>query len=622
MRIHLYCQPKKTVTKGVVNYYSLANSYVDEAGRRQKKIVLRLGRLDDSQAEAYRKILLSTVNPLSALVAVPVESFTVQGSQNYFDVLVLDAIWKKLGLCDLFPSVLRAKQKLSTEHVARILVLNRLLKPCSKVKTMAWFQSTRLDVVMGVDQSAYKKTKIFDELPNIHRLKSLIEKAFVAFSTKTKRNERPGEVEVFYFDGTTSWFEGEECELAKFDLEKTRGLYPQVIGLMMVTDNRGYPLAWDAVDGHVKDTTQLKPLVQRLAGQYNIKNITYCFDRGIASESNFEALNGDTGTKFISGIRDNQIQGVFELDAFVKHTRDKLLAKAKEQKEADKAPREPKRYIADINGFHATSGGKVFFKDLGVDKETQFRYIASFNAYFYEQEQKARIERLKKALFAVDELNHDLVTAKRSRDYNATERDLIAILSKQKVREFFGYTLYPHVTVNEVHSFKIELEPNVSAAEKAAQTDGMMVYVTNHTETHENGSFVVSAFDIVEHYKNKYRIEAFFRSLKSFVELRPFHVWKEAHVKAHYDIAVIACFINNYINESLKKLNTKDDTLSLTDFYTELEKSAPVIQLSAATGTQVRKPMPVSKPLTQILLAMGLASVLEPATHAVHGIHH
>lgn len=376
------------------------------------------------------------------------------------------------------------------------------------------------------------------------------------------------------------------------------------------------------MSGHAKDTTQLKPIAQRLAGRYNIKNITYCFDRGVASESNFEMLEGEDGTKFISGIRDNQIHDVFDLETFAKQTRNKLIAKAEEQRAEKNSNRKVKRYVSDVDGFLAASGGQVFFKDLGVQKVSGFRYIASFNAYFHEQEQKGRIERIKKALLAVDELNCELATAKRSRDYNATERELIAILSKHTVREFFDYTLYPHVTASKIQSFKIELEPIASAAEKAALTDGMMVYVTNHIETHDlTRQFNVSAYDIVEHYKNKYLVEDFFRTLKSFVELRPFHVWKEENVKAHYDIAVIACFINNYIRQTLKKLVTDDQPVSLADFYGDLEKSAPVIELAAATGECVRKPVPISKPLTQILLAMDLAFVLEPATHAVHGIH-
>ncbi|HLE10062.1 MAG TPA: hypothetical protein VI754_02335 [Bacteriovoracaceae bacterium] len=53
------------------------------------------------------------------------------------------------------------------------------------------------------------------------------------------------------------------------------------------------------------------------------------------------------------------------------------------------------------------------------------------------------------------------------------------------------------------------------------------------------GHFIVPASTIVGHYKNKFVIENAFRHLKSIVDLRPFFVRLDDHVRAHVDICMV-----------------------------------------------------------------------------------
>jgi transposase len=576
------------------------------------------------QAQAYRVLLKNIADPAAAINLQSMDKVGVSKQREYFNVLVCNELWKKLEFEKVFPSS-KSRQLISCEQVARILTINKLLDPRSKVKTIEWFEKTLLAEIMGIDAKAYNRSKIFRELSNIHVRKPAVEKMFNEFSKKRRSSSSNDlSVDVFYFDGTTSWFEGEKCSLAKYDLEKTRGLYPEVIALMMVTDNAGYPVAWEAVDGNRKDTSELKALFQRLHDTYGIQQITYCFDRGVASEANFELIDKSKDSKFISGIRDNQIAEYFEdLTFFAKVIRPKLIEardKARAAKTKKRVLRKSSRYIVGTDNFYTSVSGNTHFKDLGVRGD--YRYIVAFNVDYYEKEQTSRLERIKKALYAVDEFNEELSSAQRERDYSTVERQLITILSKHRVREFFDHTLYPAVVDKRVSSFKIELTPNSKAVEEASLTDGMMVYVTDHTEKKEGtDAFHVSARDIVDHYRNKFIIEDFFKKMKSFVELRPFYVWKEAHVKAHYDIAVMACFINNYINEALKKLG-EDDSLSLSEFYEHLDESSRVVTLTTPNGYSQMKAMDMPKPLKDVLMALGIADVGDPALHIGHGVYH
>ena len=101
---------------------------------------------------------------------------------------------------------------------------------------------------MGIDAESYNRNKVFRELDAIHNAKEELEKLFWAHSQKQHK-----EYDAYYFDGSTSWFEGNCCPLAEAGIEKTRGYFPKVVGLMLITDNQGFPVAWEIVNDHTKD---------------------------------------------------------------------------------------------------------------------------------------------------------------------------------------------------------------------------------------------------------------------------------------------------------------------------------------------------------------------------------
>jgi len=416
--------------------------------------------------------------------------------------------------------------------------------------------------------------------------------------------------DAYYFDGSTSWFEGSKCPLAEADLEKTRGFFPKVLGLMLITDNRGFPVAWEVVNGHTKDTTELKNFVTRISKKFNIKEITYCFDRGVASEKNFDFITG-CKSKYISAIRDNQIKEIFDLEKF-KFIRAKITDKICGLEESSTNEQGPRRRIVGIDGF-ISFDDNIFFKDLGI--VSQKRYVASFNFELCVKQHHARQERIERTLLEISNKNEELKNAKRDRDYNATERDLLSVFAKHRVRDYFAYSLMPLTSDKKAQSFRIECEIKQDKIQNDQLTDGLLVYITDHIEMRSNRDFAVSAADIVAHYKGKHVVENGFRELKSFIAFRPIYVWTEKHVKAHYDISIIAYFINNYINLKIKDLNK-----SLRDFHSHLKKAGRVSQLVTPSGIEIFKLRKVSAETRAYFEKLGIAEILSPTIHRGHSV--
>jgi transposase len=603
-KVHLHNSPRTSKKRGRINYYSLATCYYDE-GKNQKKIFYTIGELTQQEVENY-KLFLSVLNgDIARSNLVDIEQLVYEEDKSYLDVLALDLLWKKFDLHEIFDASLGNNRKLSTEHVARILTLNKMLEPTSKIRTITWFKSTLLAKIIGIEEKDYDKNKCFRELENIHKHKTKLEKHFLRFSKKNG-----AKYEAYYFDGTTSWFEGSRCNLAKCDKEKTRGIFDKVIGLMLITDNQGYPVAWEVVDGNTKDTSAFEGFIRRISADYGFEEITYCFDRGVASIKNFDLVKKFRG-KFISGINDNQIKKIFDLKKF-RLTRVRIADKIEEREHNEHGAKRLKRRIIDIDGF-LSFNTNTFYKDLGVIKDK--RYIASFKYDLFLKESLDRERRIKDALLAVNNKNEELSQAKKERDFNATERELIDILKKHRVKEFLRYTLKPTITSHSASSFEIELDYKKEKVEEAQLSDGLLIYITDHIEKNENGTFCLNARDIISHYRGKYVVENAFRELKSFLDIRPIHVWTEAHVKAHFDIGIVAYFLNNYIYRQLC-----ESGISLRDFYEQLDEYAKASKLVAPSGIELFKLKPVAKSLKECFKTLKIPQTSSRQLHKAHSI--
>ncbi|MCP4178301.1 MAG: transposase, partial [bacterium] len=144
--------------------------------------------------------------------------------------------------------------------------------------------------------------KIFNELSSIYKSKHEIERHLLEHANHCNNDQ----FEIYFVDGTTTYFEGTECTLGKPGKDKTTGFKTHMLLLMLVTNKQGFPCAWEVFSGNKKEVSEFKQVMQRICSKYQITDITFCFDRGFASLSNFNSIE-NFKSKFISGINKDQI---------------------------------------------------------------------------------------------------------------------------------------------------------------------------------------------------------------------------------------------------------------------------------------------------------------------------
>lgn len=183
-----------------------------------------------------------------------------------------------------FSEVMREAQgrrRFNLEETVELIIVQRLNLPSSKLRT-------------------YERQKEhgFDEinLQHLYRAMDAIEpfsgrmqqQAFKTVSSLTGYH-----VDCFFFDVTTLYFESvQQDELRDFGFSKDQKYHSVQIVLALVVDSRGIPLAYEVFKGNLAETKTLIPVLTALKNRFSIQNVTVVCDRGLASRTNVQALQG------------------------------------------------------------------------------------------------------------------------------------------------------------------------------------------------------------------------------------------------------------------------------------------------------------------------------------------
>ena len=136
----------KITTSGSRRYVQLVESYRDDSGRVKKRTVATLGRLDQLGGELDSVISgLLKVAGREALGARPAApSVTFESARALGDVWALTELWKELGFSALRRVFRRTRHTTDIEALIRVMVLNRLCDPDSKLGVLRWLETVAL----------------------------------------------------------------------------------------------------------------------------------------------------------------------------------------------------------------------------------------------------------------------------------------------------------------------------------------------------------------------------------------------------------------------------------------------------------------------------------------------
>jgi transposase len=489
----------------IYRHLQIAESFRDpnKGGSPRTRIIAHLGTVEglgNDQIERLIAGLQKAIGKTAVKGAVGELAF----AQDFGHVFAVSCLWDDLRFSEaLRRAGLNGETTFNPVDLVKLLVVNRICDPCSKLALLEWLESVRFP---GFEQSrpAYQHL-----LRAMDRLIAVKEKAEPLIARLFRAKGKP-EGELVFYDITSTWFEGDrslvEDDIRRFGYSRDGRFDRRQVTIGVVMGRDGIPLCHHVFPGNTVDKTTVAEVVEDLKSRFTLHKVVFVGDRGMLSDDNVDALlSEEFGYIVAHPLR----RGALAREGI------RLLAKGFDPSA------EEEQYAEDISsGIRCVL---AYSPQIAAEvREGRQRRLSDADAFV-----KQRLARLKKPApqgrKPTTQGSYD-----RIRDY-LRDKGLLAL-----------YCL-------ELDGEKLAVKPDKAAREWENVIDGMLLLETTDLES--------TAQEIVRRYKELAEIERGWRSLKSTLLLRPVYHWTEERIRAHVFVCVLALQIERWMRKKLEGIS-------------------------------------------------------------------
>jgi hypothetical protein len=267
----------------------LRESYRDENGRGKKRTLANLSRLDSSLIDLMRRHLKGET------FVSPGEAFNIVESKTYGQVGAVMETMRRLKMAELIDP----KPSPQRDQILAVIAA-RILEPHPKLSTIRFWHTTSLPEELGLEG--------VDDDDLYSAMDWLLEKQSRIEAGLAKRHLNQGDT-VFY-DLSSSYYEGEQCPLAKYGYSRDKKRGKRQINYGLLTDKDGRPVCINVWPGNVSDAKTFQPTVEKLRDDFGVSKVVLVGDRGMLSSKNIDELRRHDGLDWISALRSSSLKGL------------------------------------------------------------------------------------------------------------------------------------------------------------------------------------------------------------------------------------------------------------------------------------------------------------------------
>jgi transposase len=504
----------KITTSGSRRYVQLVESYRDDAGRVKKRTLANLGRLDqlDGELDSVISGLLRITGREALGDAPPSPSVTFESARALGDVWMLTELWKELGFGELRRLFGRTRHTTDIEALIRVMVLNRLCDPDSKLGVLRWLETVALP---EVDLKAITHQQLLRSMDALMDHQAEVD-AVVAGLLRPLIDQ---DLSVVFYDLTTIRSEGlvtVENDVRKHGLAK-EGLIARQFMLGVVQTAEGLPLYHEVFDGNASETKTLLPTLTTVLARFpSVRRLILIADRGLLSLDNLESLqaivlSSGQPLEFIIAVPGRRYTDFVDL-------------------------------LGDFHRSRCTSASAEIIDELAWN---DLRLVVAHDPAMAAIQTQRRSERIDALIAQGEQWAGKLV----EQDDGVKKRGRKLSDSGAKARFFHAVSeahLSKIIKVNlaeELFSYDID----ANARELAEMMDGKLLLVTNVQG--------LTPADIVIRYKSLADIERGFKVLKSEIEIGPVYHRLPERIKAHASICFMALILHRVMRSRLRAAN-------------------------------------------------------------------
>jgi hypothetical protein len=304
----MYLKPNRRIKDGKEHcYWSIIESRRCAGGRVVQRQVLYLGEINDSQREAWCRVIdvfdegrqdqtqLALFPSERAIpdhakpygVQVRLEAMQLHRPRQWGACWLACQLYEQLALDQFWATRLpNSREGTCWRHILQTLVSYRLIDPGSEWRLHRhWFEHSAMADLLGEDVALVEKNALYRCLDKL-----LAHKAALFSHLQQRWQDLFGaQFEVLLYDLTSTYFEApppeDEADKRRhgYSRDKRSDCVQVVIALVVTPD--GFPLAYEVLPGNTADTATLRSFLAQIEAQYGKAQRIWVMDRGIPTEA-------------------------------------------------------------------------------------------------------------------------------------------------------------------------------------------------------------------------------------------------------------------------------------------------------------------------------------------------
>ena len=512
-------------SKNAESFY-IKQSYLDANGKSTSRTIRKLGTLnelllehgptrDDVMNWAKEQARIETEkfeqekeNHCLPIVFHPNRKIPHGEKRNFHGgYLFLQSVYYQLGLNRVCRKIRdRHHYEYDLNAILSDLIYTRILEPGSK-------RSSFLAAQGFLEPPQYELHDVYRALSVLAQESDLIQSEVYKNSNfLTKRKDH-----ILYYDCTNYYFEIEQEEGdKKYGKSKEHRPNP-IIQMGLFTDGDGIPLAFSLFPGNQNEQKSLKPLEQKVVGDFGCERFIFCSDAGLASESN-RLLNHTANRAYIVTQSIKKLSSEYRELALDR----KGFCRLSDHK------------LVDLDQLTDKDYEQLFYKEEPYStKKLEQRLLITYSPKYAAYQKEIREKQVERAASMLKSGNH-----KKTRK---NPNDPARFIGKEAVTrdgEMADVLYY-------LDEEKIEQE---------ARYDGLYAVCTD--------LFDDSPGDILKVSEGRWQIEACFRIMKTDFMARPVYLHRSERIQAHFLICFLSLLVYRLLEKKLNKNYTCDEILN------------------------------------------------------------
>lgn len=492
----------------VYRHLQIAESFRDPAkgNAPRTRILVQLGTVEGLGEEQIQKLIAGLQRAIGQETSPP----ELLLARDFGNVYAVGQVWDALDLSSILDSCgITGRSSLDVAGLIRMLVVNRICDPCSKLALLDWLES--------VESSPEQTVPSYHHLLRaMDRLISIKEKAEPLIARKLIADAEA--LDLVFYDITSTYFEGDrslvEDDFRRYGYSRDHRFDRRQVVVGMVITREGIPLCHHVFPGNTADKATVVQIVQDIKNRFNLKRVIFVGDRGMLSDANLSRILTE------------------ELGFIVAH------------------PLRRNAYATEVIGklkktFDQTSDEEQYQEE----ERESVRFVVAWSPKISAETRSNRQERIKKADAWIKEIEKKLANPS-GRGKKPTVQG-----AYDRIRDYLRDKGLLSLYDLDCNNGQLKIKKNRKAIIWEETIDGILMLETTDRK--------LPAEEIVKKYKELAEIERGWRTLKSSLLLRPVYHWTEQRIRAHIFICMLALQIERWMRNRLKTISVRKALQSL-----------------------------------------------------------